>query len=563
MLTTPTWQSWWELNRDRYLATSLGQSGAVTGGSELNGGLEGGAASNGEQAHGLATALLEKVLGQVDQKDRIAVLEAVARSGSKLPLEEFQATHLGASIRDAEQVVLSLGFERSPRAMEELFALIENTREGRALVGGRKEVPTSVRVQAAAAIGVFASDPGRGLLNQMVTDRLARLVVLEPDLPQEVQKACVVALGSSLPRDGSASSRRLMSLLEQRGRADDVLAQVPVAAAKLATTGKMRPEAVQECAQAQLHLLQNRHQPAAVRQGAAQGLGVLASVEAADSSQVIDGLSKALHQDPNSLVRNLATMSLAYAGARDGSDSPVFHDLVLPVLLQQLADARGEGRAWAALSLGVMGARAREVGGSGPPERVGRLLLEAFEDGHSGTTRGALALALGLLRYEPASDPLHQAWHDSGDPEFLRPCTLALGLLGARETQGDLHFMLEHSGADAWTIRDATLGLELMAPGAGIAALKQAMQDDAGRTPRSEAAVQALRSCPAGPALDALSSFLAESSLDPALIESLTRNLGRLLNPSGAEMRQRFTSDLNPAQLPTWLTGEDGLLHRL
>ncbi|MCP5022924.1 MAG: hypothetical protein GY930_14265 [bacterium] len=182
--------------------------------------------------------------------------------------------------------------------------------------------------------------------------------------------------------------------------------------------------------------------------------------------------------------QRFALISMAQIAARPAPASLGLSDRVgersslRKALVSHLSQAKGDQPAWAGLALGVH-ARALVAGGQGPldmdalnalrmaagnsknPARAGaymlglglcedqdsaKMILGKLESFRADETRGHCAIALGLMNYTPAIEPISRILAESEyRPNLLKQAAVALGLLGDREMVGRLLEMLSNA----------------------------------------------------------------------------------------------------------------------
>ena len=148
--------------------------------------------------------------------------------------------------------------------------------------------------------------------------------------------------------------------------------------------------------------------------------------------KVVEVLKRLVDDGVEEQERNFAVMSLARIGAAKGTEAAVRKELVT-FLGRALDKGHGQTPAFAAMALGLIGRGMCDEGGAAPEEEIRAPLRAKFDAGGEAQTRGAYALASGLVRDPLAADHLLKTLNDRGADKRVRGwCALALGLIGDR-----------------------------------------------------------------------------------------------------------------------------------
>jgi HEAT repeat protein len=171
-----------------------------------------------------------------------------------------------------------------------------------------------------------------------------------------------------------------------------------------------------------------------VRRSAAIALGQLAPrCSGKPQRRALDAMKSLVEPAVDEQLRNFAVMSLGRFGAAKGVDAAARKEVVatLSKLMQQ--KGRGQTPAFAAMALGIVGRAICDEGGSAPEEEIRAPLRAKFKDGGDPHDRGAYALASGLVRDPLAVEEMRKTLEDRGADKRVRGwCALALGLCGDR-----------------------------------------------------------------------------------------------------------------------------------
>lgn len=505
-----SWQAWWELHRSRYTPalTSrppgtrtaqhadffLGQGSPIEGDWKVDAGtirnrilpslfdaLDAG--TEGEVAAGILIALA-KLGDAAGPADRIAIEQRIsARLDRAAPnLAEVATIALGILGQDSSARTLAQRLnpdgERTGSVRQRAFAAYSlgltgmrtQKRELRQFVAHHlvralaEENGTDVPVAAAIALGMMQTEPEH-----------ERLAAAHMDLPPSASLASLVHF--------------LLNAFEDKGHALEVRAHTPRAVARLIGSSLSRGPALQRAEmlkqRAARSFLRTLSSPSSHDRRVVQGC-ILALGELGDADE--DPLDVEIRERLKALVRTVASseakgfalISLAQIVGRSGSEGlPVLVDERLQsLLIKRLTRGREAVRPWAALSIGVLGhelsqrgvvpspvlreallsemadprnadqieAYATALGILGDAGAKG-LLFEEFQVNTDPRTRGAIAVALGLLGATDAIRPIRTlALQSLENPQLLRRCAIALSLLGDRRASPELAQRLATGG---------------------------------------------------------------------------------------------------------------------
>ncbi|MFH2001396.1 MAG: HEAT repeat domain-containing protein [Planctomycetota bacterium] len=147
-----------------------------------------------------------------------------------------------------------------------------------------------------------------------------------------------------------------------------------------------------------------------VRRSAVIALGASASPSDKD---VIQGLMDKVRDDSDNIMKNFCFISLGKIG---GETAEAF-------LVTQLDEMKRAYLPYVGLALGLTG-----------NTEHGKILFAKFMTVKDLTSRGALAVAMGLLKYKDAIGELRKIVDSGGEPVFNGYCALALGMLRDSES---------------------------------------------------------------------------------------------------------------------------------
>ena len=497
------WTLWWRHNQ----APFLNLKAHVRGFGNLTGS-DGWFLGQGQKAQDLSLrptvvqvrerivpALLRVLEEERDDSLRSGALVALGKigpDGSGADAERFEAICLEL-LRDASQEVretaaLSLGILGSGRAVPYLAHLLWDSKSGQERVGAR-EVDYRTRAFAAYGLGQIGARSELESERAAIVSILVRGLELDDTRAQDVEVACVLALGlvplaplrmaatggedtpsvapaASESRQGQIALLRGLMDEAKRGRlarahAATSLARLLAGTPELAV---LRREVLREL----VERLERGRDEAEVLQSCVQALGQLATdSDDPEDARVRRALTLVDQRISEPQARVFALLAMAEAGGRPGGGTPQGVGEARDFLVHELAFGRNAQLPWAMLGCGVLAWHLRDdPAQAGALEALQRALRTALQDARSAERLGASALAvglagdrgstkyllrrladelpdearaqialgLGLLGETAAVEPLRALVVDSKyHPERLRACAIALGLLGDKD----------------------------------------------------------------------------------------------------------------------------------
>lgn len=494
------WDQWWSFNRDRYLAL---EDAVFEGGDPATGSGDFflGKGARDRVGAGLrpdedvvrnavVPALLAALVDQDDADVITGVLLALAKIGDPPdgPLETaaLLRPYLAHSNQEVhESAAIALGILAQPDAAPLLADLMMDTTAGRA-VAGRKEIPQRTRAFAAYGLGLVGARADAEAVRRFAVHELARAAVA--DAPsRDLAVAAIVSLGlvrldgagphggggDGLPRVSASREGQLQFLLAlwRGGDLDDrTRAHLPVPLTRLAdgADASCKRALIEELAAA---VAPRSKEPAVVRHGALLALGRIADDDLDPEDRAARAALAGATEGGDRLGRNLALLGLARAAARKGT-GPVGEvpAEVRARLLRHLSRGSTTERPWAALALGLL-EHGNAATGQPPAEDARRALHDAF-GGASPMEQGALAIALGLVRHEPAEGDLIQHT-TTGDENVRGYAATALGLMECARAAPTLADVVARSTYQPGVLREAAIALALLGDKSAVPLLVQ------------------------------------------------------------------------------------------
>jgi HEAT repeat protein len=432
------WGYWWVNNKDEILQVK----------SAVNTMLRGSVTSDsfGKKSHGAIRRITDRAITEeivptlrallADEKQSFHVRSAaelgLAKIGDEDSIETLRrmATNETKSFhREIEETAaLALGLmQRDDRDTRDLLTDIvsRQARDG-----------TYVRPFAAISLGLIGdkNDRERAVMSAFVA------VVAHKEPGADIKPACLTGLGllgndAAIPelvamvRNGKASAPGAVELTEIES------AYAVAAIGKIGKPGTAKPGEETVALDEILRIVEKDKSKSGsnVRRSAAIALGQIGPQCAPKSARkVVDVLKRLVDENAEEQEKNFAVMSLARIGAAKGVDPATRKELV--AFLGRVMDrAHGQTPAFAAMALGLVGRGMCDEGDAAPEEEIRAPLRAKFDAGGEPQTRGAFALASGLVRDPLAADHLLKTLNDRNADKRVRGwCALALGLIGDR-----------------------------------------------------------------------------------------------------------------------------------
>ncbi len=447
--SAPSWQGWWELNRQAFvdLRTRYHDAAVVTP-------HEGATAARGrrpgdvDRQHVLAPlfAKLTSEGGDIGA----AALMAWARMGRAEDAPRITDHALAYVAKDSNKhrglMLLAVGLAGTPRGAQVLTDILKDTPAGRHQLAKRSPVSTSVRAFAAIALGLSSKVVAIDALLGTLSNPKGR----EADL----RACCVAALGHLGRAAPSMQRARIRGVLVEgvrtRAWADEVLAAVPAAFVRMRDDPGLL--ALQDD-------LARFRKPLAARRSVALALG---AAEGTAARRSIEILLESARRDPDPLVRRYAIVGLGQrtpAAEVKTKEALELRRLIGRFYLSALQGhhVQHADRPWVYLGAALYAKR-----DAAQAARVGAQLRKALEGSGDRGTRSAAAIAVGLLGGADGRDSLRRLLAKARDKELRPYAAEALGIIGDAASQAPLLALLTKDASTKVRYR-AALGLGYLA----------------------------------------------------------------------------------------------------
>lgn len=473
------WDFWWDLNEERFLNLKR-KVRTRAAHSENRDSFLGSSLDDGTVARVSMTQIKNRVLPalKVALKDsfydtRAAAVIALGKVGGRAEMDVMQSivdTLSDDDSRVRESACLGLGLLGNKAALPVLKAIIENSARGKEFCGReQKDILTRTRSFAAVAVGLI------GRRDELAADDAALQTIVKTlttrDAHVDLQLGPVIALQVAHIRHVIPD---LIDVVQDPEQDAKVRAHVAVALGKAGVTSSVS---------VMNKLLTNKS--AHVARSAAIALGLLVDPE---DKRSVNSLIRHARSGADRGTRNFCIMALGEIGGAKARAT----------LIQLATKGSGFDRSYGALALGVMSFKHKAERGV-----VGRALLDQWEKTRSDSERSAIAVALGLVNYDPAREPLRRLLDrpgsqtlkghvctalglmedrdalpliqnlvkQKGDPELRKRAAIALGLLRDTQAVGMIQKIITESTASKAILGAATMALGFIGDRAALPTL--------------------------------------------------------------------------------------------
>jgi HEAT repeat protein len=304
---------------------------------------------------------------------------------------------------------------------------------------------------------------------------------------------------------------------------------------------------------------------ATTRQSAIRALALVPETDIEAERIVVATLNKLLQSARTPTERAFASLSLAEIASQ--VDDIQLVELTAAALVTQLEDSAPEQRAWAAVSLGLLGFEQPLWAGISRV-RAERALLSSLIESKAEEERGAAAIALGLLGQANAAPTLMRIIEQGDHPTLRGHAAIALGLLGHQDAEEVLLDQLITSSHRATLLEQTTIGLALIQSDTLHSKLLRMLAPEEGGLPTLAEVTAAAR----GLAIvgDARTAPFLLTAMDDDRFTAKSRalaarTLGYLADHDATPWQLRMTPGLNHLAVPSsvldWESG-NGVLNR-
>ncbi|MEE2887129.1 MAG: HEAT repeat domain-containing protein [Planctomycetota bacterium] len=451
------WQYWWEFNKDPFinLKEAIHAPEVVTGSDEYFLGALGRRVSidkikpSESDIQDVILPALRRAMVITENRDIlsscIVAMAKIGRDQREFEILQLFADSLGKHDQEIrETAALAMGISGLPKAHRTLIDLAMDRPAGRRLVPGR-EVSVRTRSFAIYGLGLLAHRTGKIDLKRVIFEELATLLgdarLRNRNLKvAAIQAISILNLQVSNPNDKeqrliSDALSSLEAFYDRRaGRGQDLIkSHVPPAIAKL--LGRGNSPVHQRFKNKFLTALTARKKRGNdIYRAATIALGKMAlSADTLKSEQRFsEALLKYFHNGRDQQTRFFALMALGQIGGAANRNR-------LRTVLRK--GRKSLDRPWAALGLGVMRHFAlRGANNPRPDTAVGDDLLKQFQKIRDPQARGAIAIALGLGKYQSAAPVLQAALEKyAKNGAFAGYLCIGLALMDHKGSREQIH----------------------------------------------------------------------------------------------------------------------------
>jgi HEAT repeat protein len=369
-----------------------------------------------------------------EQAVRAAAVIALARTKDANIVPYIEMTYMNDGSLDVRTMaVVALGITQNPRAVSVLDAIIQDDDES-----------DEIRFYALVALGMVGGQEAAMAFRKYLDPKSFRR------LERDIQRGA--AFGSGLTNDPTLAPM-VRALLINNLAEDDVTQSFLVLSLGRLGDRAANPILIKQLDEGHVH----------VRRSSAIALGAAATPADTD---VVSALGKAANSDADLMVKNFATLALGRIGGPDAEK--IVLKLFNSVIQTKLP--------FAALSLGLIG--------NGDN---GAVLLKRFKSTRDNSTRSALALAMGMLRYTPCLGELRKVMDSETSPILRSYCAQALGMMRDSESIERLRKVCSEAN-DVELIRSTAIALGLIGDPGALEVLKGMLSPRRSDIVRSSAA---------------------------------------------------------------------------
>jgi HEAT repeat protein len=430
------WLLWWEYNKDRYLGLRervLGGLPADAGGTQTSN-------SRRPTPADLVDEVIPAIARAMDRTESPDVngagLIALGKIGMLHPeidVPTLLRSRLGrGSMEVRETAALAMGMSGLAEIDDDLFEIAADSGAGRR-ISARTPVEDRVRAFAIYGMGLAANRSDDSARKQRVLKFASTILTARELEDRDIAAAAVAAIGVLECDPNVASQKRLswvaLTTLEKflardLGRGDEVVqAHVPTAIARLLGRGSSTDHL--RVIESFTEAIEARKFRQEIIESLILALGEMAVPDADEPVMVAASkvLTETYLSGRQQGARYFALMALARIG---GEQNRKF------LLREFPRGQKGTERPWLALALGVL-AREEMDRGAAVDTTIATVLLESLREIENDDVRSACAVALGLMRFQPAIPVITRLAekHDRRDQLAGYLC-LSLGMIGDR-----------------------------------------------------------------------------------------------------------------------------------
>lgn len=460
------WTYWWENNKAPYLQLkqAVHAAGVLTGSDDflMGRGLRTDSsdtlAPSPKDLKGVVVPALRRALEDAGSNRDIvsSCMVALARIGidtEVLPLFEKRLASRDQEIR--ETAALAMGIFGDVAAVPSLLALAADDRAGRQLVR-KEEVDFRTRSFACYGLGLIAHQARDIPRKTRIFEAMKSLVASGQKTRRDVKVAGLQAIRLLNPPRDTPAGERLVGqaesfLLEFAKRKDEY--PIVRSHAFTAVADLRGRNASREVLRTLTAVLKDRRARSWLQQSAALALGQMARPE---DTQVSKDLVHYLQRGRDAQARYFSALALGQIGGEKNRNT----------LLKLLGSRRTQTlvKPWIALGLALHEQKARAADPTRDVDRtIAQEVLAEFQRVRSPGWASGFAIALGLMRYREAADPiLERILTFKNQDDLVGYLSVALGLMGARSASEEINGIVDRSLRRPAVLSQCTIALGLL-----------------------------------------------------------------------------------------------------
>jgi HEAT repeat protein len=482
------WSFWWEFNKDPYLnlKSAIYSDKPRTGTGNWFLGIGQGEDSRDSMKpsasdiqNKIVPALLRALETETNPDIITGAMMALAKigdiadeTGNSKFVELFTPFLSGHTQEINETAAIAIGILANDSSVAILRDLLEDSKEGRALVGSN-EVNYRTRAFAAYGLALVGSRTGEEAIRQSIFSSLRQTLESDDSSTRDIKVACLISMGlapmeklgfDSLPLgDPSAITSRseqieyLMEYFQDKKNSYFVRAHAPTAICRL-LEGTDNESAKTAAAAVFIESLAKASKRQ-VQQSCVIALGLLGDT---DPDGIDNAIRAALIQTKDKIsdtqTRNFAAVALAQSGSRMGTEAP---DLAISQVskhfMVQLSRGKNAIRPWTAIAIGILG---KGLGDAAPVEL--REALDMKLRAENSPLVAAYAIGSGILGNVEFTEPLLEKLERIADDEARGYICVALGMIGATEAIVPINDIIKDSSYRPQLLRQAAIALGLL-----------------------------------------------------------------------------------------------------
>ncbi len=493
------WEFWWEFNKDPFikLKEAVHAGGTVTSSDEFFMGV-GKRAEAKDTMKPSANQILDTVLPKLkqaldatDQRDiTSSCMVAMAKIGKDaknfkiLPIFKERLTSNDQEIR--ETAALAMGISQMTDAVPDLIDLVADTPAGRKLCD-RGSVDDRTRTFAAYGLGLVAYATSDETVKTSIVDALGKILKDENVSNRNIKVGVINAMGLVKPGTSATLDSALESLeyyyTKKLGTGEQLIqAHCPPAISKLLENSEDEGK-IDRFKAMFLADLNNKgklkRSKNEIFQSAATALGRMAAPHTQDASKLDKKISGTLwkyyQKGKDQQTTYFTLMALGQIGGE------LNRDYLMSALKK---GTKALQKPWAAISLGVYCFNEREADPNTPVNTlVGRALEGHLTGLKNPATQSAMAIALGLLKYNDSADTLRLLLEKNKNKEaFAGYLCVALALMNDQSSLEDIRNLVKASVRRPARLQQAAIALGKLGDET-VAPMLQEMMTDGKGTP--------------------------------------------------------------------------------